>query len=907
MQKLSSFFILIFIGLNSIAQTNLDSLWNVWKSDVNKIDRYNSLFQIALSYQFKSPDTCYKYAMQLKDFSESFNDKSYKRKAIDLLAVSSGFQSKYQESIDYSLESIEISKKINDLSAVAHSFKRIGVCYQNISDFENAKISYEIAIKYSIELDDKLLKADLLHNMGWLANELGDNKTAIDNYLKSLEITKDIQNVEGQEAYTFNNIGQVYHEMGLFDKSLEFLNKSYKISNDLEMSNLKTLNMYNFGRLYSEKGDYELSLQYHDRGLKISIKNSDRHGEILSLQGIGHIYLDLGILDSSFHSYQKALEISYQIDDKKLISSSLNFIGRYFYNRGNFDRSLEFHRQSLEIENDLTHKIGIGYSLNFIGECYHKMKLYNFANESYTKSLKIREEIGNVKGVAECYNNLGSLYFAQNDNLTALDYHHKSLKIKKEIGFIKGEAISLYHLGDIYLSLEDYHKALNYYNSSTEKLKFINSQKRIGVVLCKLGNCLYKMEKYQKAIQMYKESEKILDRLGYLNELLKPIEGLYLLYKNIETFPKALEYHEKFISIKDSLDKIDGIEKEKQRLIHEKYLLKIQSDSIVNADNIKIQHEKVAVKNAENDKLHQQKFFLFGVLSISFVFGAFLFNRFRVTNRQKKLIEKQHFQLEENHSKLEEVHNDITDSIVYAKRIQDATFTSISYIYEILPQSFIYYNPKDVVSGDYYWAHKDDEYVFFTVADCTGHGVPGAFMSMLGNSFLNEMIIENKIKDTNLIMDGVSNKVKLALDQKGRKGESRDGMDMVLCRLNKKTNELMYTGAKNSLLLIRDGEVIEFKGDKRPVGFYLGQNILFTAGMLTLQQNDTLYLFSDGYSDQFGGDKNKKYKVANFKRFLLSIQDENMDTQHGLIGKEFDQWKGDLDQIDDVCVMGVRV
>ena len=249
---------------------------------------------------------------------------------------------------------------------------------------------------------------------------------------------------------------------------------------------------------------------------------------------------------------------------------------------------------------------------------------------------------------------------------------------------------------------------------------------------------------------------------------------------------------------------------------------------------------------------------------------VFVFIQLRKTRSQKVVIESQHEELEKNHLVLEEAHKDITDSIVYAKRIQDATLTSNTYIKDVLPQSFIYFNPKEIVSGDFYWVFSDKENVFFTVADCTGHGVPGAFMSMIGNSFLNEMIIENKIKDTNLIMDGVSNKVKLSLDQKGRKGESRDGMDMVLCRLNKKTNELMYTGAKNSLLLIRDGEVTEYKGDKRPVGYYLGQNILFTAGKLTLQQNDTLYLFSDGYQDQFGGEKGRKYMKGRFKKFILS-------------------------------------
>ena len=149
--------------------------------------------------------------------------------------------------------------------------------------------------------------------------------------------------------------------------------------------------------------------------------------------------------------------------------------------------------------------------------------------------------------------------------------------------------------------------------------------------------------------------------------------------------------------------------------------------------------------------------------------------------------------------------------------------------------------------GFFYWVFSNNEHVFFTVADCTGHGVPGAFMSMIGNSLLNEMIIENNIQDTNIILDRVSDKVKESLDQKGEQGESRDGMDMVLCKLNKQTNELMYTGAKNPLYLIREGELIEYKGDKRPVGYYTGENILFTSNKISLKKNDVIYLFSDGF------------------------------------------------------------
>ena len=227
---------------------------------------------------------------------------------------------------------------------------------------------------------------------------------------------------------------------------------------------------------------------------------------------------------------------------------------------------------------------------------------------------------------------------------------------------------------------------------------------------------------------------------------------------------------------------------------------------------------------------------------------------------------------------------------------------------DVIPQSFIFFQPKDVVSGDFYWVYRSPTgEIYFTVVDCTGHGVPGAFMSMIGCSLLNEMIIENNVKDTNLILDQISDKLKVSLEYQGKKSQPRDGMDMVLCRLNEQKNELMFTGAKNSLVLIRDGKVLEYKGDKRPVGYYLGKGIKFTAQKIEVQKNDMIYLFSDGFVDQFGGERNKKYMSSKFKKFLLEISDMPTKQQEYLVKVEFTDWIGGNEQIDDVCVMGVRI
>jgi serine phosphatase RsbU (regulator of sigma subunit) len=226
---------------------------------------------------------------------------------------------------------------------------------------------------------------------------------------------------------------------------------------------------------------------------------------------------------------------------------------------------------------------------------------------------------------------------------------------------------------------------------------------------------------------------------------------------------------------------------------------------------------------------------------------------------------------------------------------------------DTLPKSFIFFKPKDVVSGDFYWIHKDqEENIFFTVADCTGHGVPGAFMSMIGTSLLNEIIIEKGIKETDKILSEMRSQIIKSLHQE-EDGAQKDGMDISLCKLNMKKKTLEFSGAHNSLIHVRGEELKTYRGDHQPVGLLLGDKKAFTKQKVNLKKDDMLYIYSDGYQDQFGGAKGKKYKGANFKKMLLKISTETEPKQLSLIEKEFVYWMNDFEQIDDVCVMGVRI
>ncbi|MFO7656711.1 MAG: two-component regulator propeller domain-containing protein [Bacteroidales bacterium] len=270
-------------------------------------------------------------------------------------------------------------------------------------------------------------------------------------------------------------------------------------------------------------------------------------------------------------------------------------------------------------------------------------------------------------------------------------------------------------------------------------------------------------------------------------------------------------------------------------------------------------------------------------------------------------VKERTLEIEKQRDHIEQQNKEITSSIMYAQRIQSAVLPAEEYINRLLPQHFILFKPRDIVSGDFYWVTEKDNKVFLVVADCTGHGVPGAFMSMLGVSLLNE-IVNNKNRLTACeILNMLRKNVKKTLSQKGRMDETKDGMDMVLCIFDFQKPEAQFAGAYNPLWLIRNDELIIIKGDKMPIGIYVGNEKLFTCNDIPLQKDDMLYMFSDGYADQFGGPEEKKFKSGALKELLFEIHKKPLSEQKEILEKTHESWKGELQQIDDIMVVGVRI
>ena len=257
--------------------------------------------------------------------------------------------------------------------------------------------------------------------------------------------------------------------------------------------------------------------------------------------------------------------------------------------------------------------------------------------------------------------------------------------------------------------------------------------------------------------------------------------------------------------------------------------------------------------------------------------------------------------------KIEFQNKEITSSIHYARRIQNALLPQEEEIKKLLPSYFILSRPRDIVSGDYYWLSQKDEKVILAVADCTGHGVPGAFMSILGVAFLSEIVNKTVIIRANEILNQLRGQVIRALRQTGKSDEARDGMEIALCVIDFNRKKIQFSGAFRPLYLIRNNELKEISGDNMPIGIYEEEESSFSNKELPFEKDDLIYLFTDGYSDQMGGEVKKTFKSHNFKKLLLDYHTESMQTQKEMLEKTFNDWRGLNDQIDDILILGIKM
>ncbi len=625
------------------------------------------------------------------------------------------------------------------------------------------------------------------------------------------------------------------------------------------------------------------ALSYSLDARELAKKLEYRHGEATALKYIGTAYAYQGNYVESYRYWEEALDIFRKIDDEEGESNILSNLGVLDAYQGQNSRALDRYFEARDIAEKIQDTLRIITVMNNIGLILSE-KDDEMALENYFEVLRLSNETGYTRGIATASNNIGEIYFYQGALDTALKYFERSIPAFKEINSLDITDSYIY-IGKIYSEKEDFENALKYQEESLSVAIGSGGKRQELVSILALAETYATMGNATLALRLNRKAEKLAEDLGAKQEKMDALRGMSSNYKMLGNFRNALNMMEQAFTLRDTIYAESSEEQlNKLRVQHE-------------IDNILQDKEVLELKNK------QQKFiifaFLFGLL-VTTVFIVLLFINIKQKREANKILEDQNILITGQKQ-------EITDSIRYASRIQKAILTPDEEISKLLPDHFILYKPRDIVSGDFYWITEIQNRIMCVVADCTGHGVPGAFMSMLGVAFLNEIISRKPDIPANEMLNELRTHVIESLHQKSIFSRTTDGMDLSAFIIEKERNTIQYAGANNPLLLIRDKELIEYKPDKMPIGIHENSRKSFTNHEFEYRKGDVIYAFSDGYPDQFGGPKGKKFLIKNLKEQILSIHKKKMAEQRKILDETLEAWKSGVSQVDDILVMGVRL
>ncbi|WP_317898373.1 tetratricopeptide repeat protein [Aurantibacillus circumpalustris] len=608
---------------------------------------------------------------------------------------------------------------------------------------------------------------------------------------------------------------------------------------------------------------------------------------------LGYYLKQQGRIGEALDNYEKSLGSKKLLNDKSGMALLLNNIAMIYFNQGSIEQALVSNLESLKIQEQINNKEGIANSLNNIAGIYDNQGDISKALEFYKKSLSIREGIKDQMGIATSLNNIGFIYLGDGDTATAIKYCTRTKRIHETLDDKVGLAYDLNNLGFIFLNQGKIDTAYAYYSASLKIREEIGDKKGMAFSYNNLANIYFKQKKYDKAIELSNKALKLGEGLGFPFIIRDAALSLKNTYYETKQHKEALAMFELYVQMRDSINNLET----KKSALKSQFKYEFEKKEAV------LKEQQMRERSLAQEKSQKQKLIIwtvvFGMLVV-ILFLAIVFSQLQKTKKQKILINQQKILVDEKQK-------EILDSIHYAKRIQFALLASDNMLSAHLPQHFVLFKPKDVVSGDFYWAASTPSGFVYITADCTGHGVPGAFMSLLNISKLSQIVNENKIERPDLILNNVRSEIIKVLNPKGHEQESKDGMDAVLCKLNLKEMKLEYASANNAFYIIRKGEILTCKADKMPVGKGHDDSIPFTHNEIALQKGDTIYTFTDGFADQFGGIKGKKFMYKKLSDLLLSVSSDPLDIQKEKLNASFESWKGDLEQVDDVCLIGVRV
>lgn len=647
-----------------------------------------------------------------------------------------------------------------------------------------------------------------------------------------------------------------------FDSIIKYSEQAIALAEKLDISPADAYNCMGFGNLNS--GKLAAALECFMKSADYYKSESDYIGLATTYTYISEVYNVQDNYDNAKYYLKNAVEIFSKENDTIMLAYTLANLGYINYSMEQYDTALVIYSETSEIFQNLAYQNEYGFSLGNSGLAYSRLSEYQKAEDYLLRAIEILTEqadIGYEIAVTEYMIEYAYILQHKGEIEKAIAFATESFGMASKNDILEFERDAAYRLASLFQISGKFDSAYHYQSIYINANDSINSVENIQNMADLRTE--FEVAKKQAEVEVLEKNKliQIIVILGLGLILLLAI-GLILMYSyNLKRSKK----------LSSALDE--------RRILMEKQ-----------GKELKVQHEEL---KQQNDNLASQKDEILA---------------------QRDEIEAQRDLVTDQKDQIIEQKQATTDSIIYARRIQTAILPPDEVRKYLLPKHFILYKPRDIVSGDFYWLTQKREKIIIVVADCTGHGVPGAFMSMLGSALLNDIVNNIEILEAGLILDELRDQVMESLRQTGQIDEAKDGMDIALCILDKKNKTLQYAGGYNPLYLIRKNELIEIKADKMPIGISSKAGESFTNHELNLQKGDAFYMFSDGYIDQFGGPKGKKFMTSRFKQLLLDIQNKIMFEQKEILEQTLDDWMGNTDlhgenyeQIDDIIVMGIKI
>ena len=671
---------------------------------------------------------------------------------------------------------------------------------------------------------------------------------------------------------------------------------------------------YHLGFAHYNLNHYDSANIYLHKARDLSREFDDQATLALTFNRIGNTCQLQGKYDKALENYQRALEINQQHDNRGEVARSLTNIGSVYRTFGKYDEAIQFHLEALSIYENTSDREGIAWASLNIARLFKLSENYTKSLEYLDNALKIYKDIAKEEGVETgvtlCLKEYSLIYSQSGEPQKALAYSKQVLDRNREAGNQYGIANTYFTMGKIHLKQGDYDKSLEYLEKALHMKQNLEDPTGISSILRVIGENYMKRSNHRQARSYFQEALHYANNQNQKEEIKDIYHDLYQTHKQSNNHQQALKYYTAYSHLKDSLNN--------QRISE----LEMQYDFERRQEQLRFeQKKKEAIQQArlKRQQLLTWAFIIGFVLLFALLVVIYQSYKRKVRSnqqlaRQKEEIENQRDEIEaqrntatKQRDQIARQNRIITESIEYASRIQSAVLPQEKTINRIFSDYFIFFQPKNIVSGDFYWINQVDSKIVIVAADCTGHGVPGAFMSMLGVAFLNEIINQNRILDPGKILYQLRNNLIDALHQTVKKRGSRDGMDMSLAIIDTHTHELYFSGAYNPMYIIRDNQLIDLKANRMPIGVHaVYQDKPFTVQKEKLYADDKLYFFSDGFSDQFGGDHGNKLGRKKFKEILLDFNNHPMEEQKDALSRKLEDWMNTWSQIDDIMVLGFR-